>query len=165
MFFQVTIGGFQGKIWFFFCIINPETVFRGPQKSEKTFVKEGLTSDGAIAGIIMKNIMFVLFISIVSIVLIALLNHTTKLHTRLRIQVNEYFNLINRMREGVIVLLRGPTAADSEIKFCNKSAEKIFEKNSTSENQTLTVKDFSLPKFIPSKMVEGNLVQLSVQNR
>ena len=114
----------------------------------------------------MKNIMFVLFISIVSIVLIVLLNHTTKLHTRLRIQVNEYFNLINRMREGVIVLLRGPAAADSEIKFWNKSAEKIFEKTNSNTNETttqiLTVNDFSLPKFIPSKMVEGNLVQLSV---
>ena len=32
------------------------------------------------------------------------------------------------------------------------------------ENETLTVEDFSQPKFIPSKMVEGNLVQLTVQN-
>ena len=122
-----------------------------------------MTSDGAIAGIIIKNMMFVIFLSIVTIVIIAILNHMSQLHTRLRIQVNEYFNLINRMREGVIVLFRG-TAADPEIKFCNKSAEKIFEKNSTNENETLTVEDFSQPKFIPSKMVEGNLVQLSVQN-
>ena len=54
----------------------------------------------------------------------------------------------------------------SEIKFWNKSAEKIFEKTNSNTNETttqiLTVNDFSLPKFIPSKMVEGNLVQLSV---
>ena len=125
-----------------------------------------MTSDGAIAGIIIKNMMFVIFLSIVTIVIIAILNHMSQLHTRLRIQVNEYFNLINRMREGVIVLLRGPAAADPEIKFWNKSAEKIFEKTNSNTNETttqiLTVNDFSLPKFIPSKMVEGNLVQLSV---
>ena len=66
-------------------------------------------------------------IGIVIMVMASILNHVASLHMRLRIQINEYFNLINRMREGVLVFVKEPL---TEIKFCNKATEKIFDKSS-----------------------------------
>ena len=37
---------------------------------------------------------------------VVLIGHTTRLSKRLRVQMNEYFNLMNRAREGIIVLRR-----------------------------------------------------------
>ena len=46
--------------------------------------------------------------------------------------MSEYFNLINRIREGVLVLLRDPDKPETtEIKFYNKSCWKIFKEAST----------------------------------
>ena len=45
-------------------------------------------------------------IGIVIMVMASILNHVASLHMRLRIQINEYFNLINRMREGVLVFVK-----------------------------------------------------------
>ena len=63
-------------------------------------------------------------IGILIMIMASILNHVASLHMRLRVQVNEYFNLINRMREGVLVFVNEPL---SEIKFCNKATEKIFD--------------------------------------
>ena len=40
---------------------------------------------------------------------VVLIGHTTRLSKRLRVQMDEYFNLMNRMREGIIVLRRNLT--------------------------------------------------------
>ena len=55
-----------------------------------------------------------------------LIDHVVSLQKRLRIQFDEHFNLINSMREGVIVLLNQPTLT---IKFYNKAAAKIYNKD------------------------------------
>ena len=71
-----------------------------------------------------RYFLYYTFIGIMIMLMASILNHIASLHMRLRVQVNEYFNLINRMREGVLVFVNEPL---SEIKFCNKATEKIFD--------------------------------------
>ena len=58
----------------------------------------------------------------------------TSLQKRLRKQMNEYFNLINRMREGVLVLTKDLKGA-LEIQFCNKTVEKLFKASKGPSNE------------------------------
>ena len=51
--------------------------------------------------------MFLLSVSSTIIIVGVLVNHVSKMRTLLRVQVSEYFNLINIMREGVLVLIKG----------------------------------------------------------
>ena len=88
-------------------------------------------------------------------IMASILNHVTSLHMRLRFQVNEYFNLINRMREGVLVFVKAPL---SEIKFCNKATEKIFDIQSEKQ-ESITVGDLNQPRFLRSKLFKENIVQ------
>ena len=76
-------------------------------------------------------------IGILVMLMASILNHIASLHMRLRVQVSEYFNLINRMREGVLVFVKEPL---SEIKFCNKATEKIFD-ISSEKQESITVGD------------------------
>ena len=84
----------------------------------------------------------------------SILNHIASLHMRLRVQVSEYFNLINRMREGVLVFVKEPL---SEIKFCNKATEKIFD-ISSEKQESITVEALNQPRFLRSKLVKENLI-------
>ena len=74
--------------------------------------------------------------------------------------MGEYFNLINRMREGVLVLIRDPhnlAQGTSEIKFSNKSSEKIFDTLDRSTSD-LTIDDLKLPRFMPTRLLKEHLV-------
>ena len=105
-------------------------------------VKDSMFTDNAVVGICLKYCAFSIPQVFLIMVVSAIFNKLSYLQTRSRVQVNEYFNLINRMREGVIVLLkRGP---NSEIKFCNKSAEKIFDKNQSKNEVLLKSQDETL---------------------
>lgn len=58
------------------------------------------------------------------------------------------------MKEGIIVLVREPNV---EIRFCNKSAEKIFGKPwPKTEDNKLMASDLSKPRFLRSKLVKEN---------
>ena len=73
--------------------------------------------------------------------------------------MSEYFNLINRMREGVLVLIRDPQKCiTTEIKFSNKSSEKIFG-TSDREDTSILVSDLSQCRFQSSKLLKENLQQ------
>ena len=52
--------------------------------------------------------------------------YVTNLHKKLRQQVNQYYNLINRMREGVLLLSKDASGA-IKIKFCNITAHGILK--------------------------------------
>ena len=88
--------------------------------------KSILFNDDSIGGIATKFVLMAVMISLVILVMAYIVNHVSQLQTRLLIQVNEYFSLINRMREGVIVFTQ--ESESTIIRFCNKSAEKIFGK-------------------------------------
>ena len=114
-----------------------------------------LTTEDQINFILSRISLLIFSISITIIIIGGMLNHVAEIHPLLRVQVNEYFNLINIMREGVLVLVREP---NYEIRFCNKATRKIFNKNDNDEDK-LTIGDIHQPKFIRSKLVKENLVK------
>ena len=67
-----------------------------------------------------------LFIVILLLVMASAVTYVTNLHKKLRQQVNQYFNLINRMREGVLLLSKDAAGA-IKIKFCNTTAHGILK--------------------------------------
>ena len=74
--------------------------------------------------------------------------------------MSEYFNLINRMREGVLVLIRDPEeSVTTEIKFSNKSSEKLFRSVDREEKTAIQVSDLSQGRFISTKLLKENLTQ------
>ena len=60
---------------------------------------------GYIARYFIRYSFMSLFLVITAFAIAILMNHVVQLQKRLRIQFDEHFNLINSMREGVIVLL------------------------------------------------------------
>ena len=72
----------------------------------------------------MKRLFLIIFtIGLMVVVMACLMTYIVQLQKRLRLQIYEYFNLINRMREGVLVLIRDKVSAKTkEIKFYNKSS-------------------------------------------
>ena len=58
-------------------------------------------------------------------VIACIITYLVQLKTKIRLQMNEYFNLINRMREGVLVLSRDML----QIKFHNKTVEKLISQD------------------------------------
>ena len=70
-----------------------------------------------------------LFFSLLTLVISAIfLSHSTRLNKRIRIQMIEYLNLLNRVNEGVIVLTNETyeETAVYEIEFCSQEAVKIL---------------------------------------
>ena len=61
--------------------------------------------------------------------------------------MSEYFNLINRMREGVLVLTQDLKGA-FKIQFSNKSVNKLFHASGE-----LCVADLFTPKFEQSEIL------------
>ena len=114
-----------------------------------------LTTEDELNFIISRFTLLMFGISITIIIIGGMLNHISDIHTLLRVQVSEYFNLINIMREGVLVLVREP---NYEIRFCNKATRKIFDKNDHDDDK-LTIGDLNQPKFIRSTLVKENLVK------
>ncbi len=54
-----------------------------------------------------------------------LFKYTTRMETRNRVQATQYYNLINRMREGVIVLTEW-LAPEATVHFQNKKAVQVL---------------------------------------
>ena len=68
---------------------------------------------------------------------VTLMGHMTQLSKRLRIQMNEYFNLLNRMHEGIIVLRRSlKQGGASQSASINKDGDES-EANINSASQDL----------------------------
>ena len=62
--------------------------------------------------------------------------------------MGEYFNLINRVRQGVLVLHHGdPKSPRREVAFCNKAAARILTNTKLIEN--VTSDGFDTPIFFP----------------
>ena len=68
--------------------------------------------------------------------------------------MSEYFNLINRMHEGVLILSSG-----FKVVFCNRTAHKVlksesnlFSRSVKDLDESLKVIDFSRAMFRPSKL-------------
>ena len=86
----------------------------------------------------------------------SLLRHLAWLQKRLRLQMSEYSNLINRISEGVLVLVREYSeSADQsnktkEIKFSNKSSDKIFSvaDNLQGSTTSINLSDLAKPRFL-----------------
>ena len=86
----------------------------------------------------------------------SLLRHLAWLQKRLRLQMSEYSNLINRISEGVLVLVREYSeSADQsnktkEIKFSNKSSDKIFSVADNLQGSTTSINqsDLAKPRFL-----------------
>ena len=72
-------------------------------------------------------IMLIFLVGLILIFLACILTYVSQLQKRLRMQMSEYFNLINRMREGVIVLSR--EAEGRKIEFYNRIVQKIFRRS------------------------------------
>ena len=85
-------------------------------------------------GFQIKRLFSLVFVVIlVILMLVGNIAYISRLQKRLRQQMNEYFNLINRIHEGVLVIVRDSRdPVTSEIKFYNKSCLKIFKRNSFS---------------------------------
>ena len=50
--------------------------------------------------------MILLLVGLIILIVAFVMNYIVQLQQRLRQQMSEYFNLINRMREGVLILFR-----------------------------------------------------------
>lgn len=64
-----------------------------------------------------RFLLFTLILNVALLTLAVLLTKMTKLQKRIDSQMTEYFNLINRMREGVLVLSQNPLSQIDEIAF------------------------------------------------
>ena len=53
-----------------------------------------------------QNFLIIFVVGLIILIIAFVLNYIVQLQQRLRLQMSEYFNLINRMREGVLVLIR-----------------------------------------------------------
>ena len=62
--------------------------------------------DQEIVLVFMRFFVIYIIVGILIMIMAGLVNHISSLHKRLRIQVTEHFNLINRMREGVLVFVK-----------------------------------------------------------
>ena len=80
------------------------------------------------------------------------------LQDKLRIQMNEYLNLINRMREGVFIISRDL----KNIMFRNSTIDKIFEHKSSEESTGgPTIEDLNQTNFLPCTLYEGSNIPLT----
>ncbi len=61
-------------------------------------------NESSVSSVIMARFLYI-FCSVLGILTVMnIVKYTTRMETRIRIQATQYLNLINRMREGVIVL-------------------------------------------------------------
>ena len=76
--------------------------------------------------------------------------------------MTEYFNLINRMREGVLVLSLDHLSGARQIEFFNKVVGKLFKSASIDEDKFMTgdhdvsIEDLGIARFLPSSLAKGN---------
>ena len=72
----------------------------------------------------------IFLVGLIIIFLSCILTYVAQLQKKLRMQMSEYFNLINRMREGVLVLSAKTASSEGGatrmIEFCNRVVMKIF---------------------------------------
>ena len=69
--------------------------------------------------------MFVVFFMIQNTLFFTSLTRAVNLERSFRLQMDEYYNLLNRVREGVIILSKDCKL----IEFYNKSVKKLFAAN------------------------------------
>lgn len=103
--------------------------------------------------------------SALAIVLVSVLAfYITELNRRLSNENDESLSLLNRMYEGVIVLVKN-SSTQRDIKFFNKAASKIFNQSDSPDSASfkrLETDDLMKPKFVATKLIEHNLIQESV---
>ena len=105
-----------------------------------------------------QNSMIIFVVGLIILIVAFVMNYIVQLQQRVRQQMSEYFNLINRMREGVLVLIRNQgEAKDTDIKFFNKSFLKIFDALKR-EDTEIRVSDLKKPRFFASKLLKENLI-------
>ena len=87
------------------------------------------------------------------------LTYVLDLQSRLRTKMTEDFNLVNGMREGVLVVQQDEddvkqnaqqNISDLKIQFQNKAACKIFRRNA--KGATLVDEDLAAAIFLPGKL-------------
>lgn len=79
----------------------------------------------------------IFLVGLIIIFLSCILTYVAQLQKKIRMQMSEYFNLINRMREGVLVLSigqEGEVKGKRIIEFCNRVVTKIFRPRNNQKN-------------------------------
>ena len=94
------------------------------------------------------------FIVILLLIMACAVTYVTNLHKKLRQQVNQYYNLINRMSEGVLLLTKDASKTIN-IKFCNITAHGIL-KAGNDDKEGLLNDDLKKPRFHPSRFRKEN---------
>ena len=94
------------------------------------------------------------FLVILLLIMASAVTYVTNLHKKLRQQVNQYYNLINRMREGVLLLSKDASGAII-IKFCNTTAYGIL-KSGNDDKEGLQSDDLNKHRFHPSRFRKEN---------
>ena len=64
-------------------------------------------------GYVIEQVIVTFLSGLALVMYVTMMGHMTQLSKRLRIQMNEYFNLLNRMHEGIIVLRRSLKHGDA----------------------------------------------------
>ena len=80
----------------------------------------------------------ILLVGLILVFLSCILTYVVQLQKKIRMQMSEYFNLINRMREGVLILSKSDDAKNGSfsryIEFYNKVVTKILRRSSSHSN-------------------------------
>ena len=116
----------------------------------------------------------IILVGLILIGIAFIITYVSQLQKKLRMQMSEYFNLINRMREGVLVLSLGRLSGEHQIDFCNKTVTKLLKSSESSEptetvvkdkkgnenenhesNCELDIKDLSIARFLTTSLVKG----------
>ena len=80
----------------------------------------------------------ILLVGLILVFLSCILTYVAQLQKKIRMQMSEYFNLINRMREGVLILSKSDDAKNGSspryIEFYNKVVTKILRRSNSHSN-------------------------------